>query len=152
MKTQSKKVGLGVIFFMFFMVSFMVKASDTNFGTYKIEKATENVMISNVTVETYTIEYSNMDKLVYVMIVPNKKSVHYIVRTDDFELQYLCKNDKFGVDYLDSEFATMDKQDVVKKINRASFLYQKVICMGEKSHDYRLNLIANYLPEIYIVD
>lgn len=148
MKTQSKKVGWGVFLSMFFIAIFTLQASETNFGTYKVEKTNENVLINNVSVEKFVIEYSNLDKPVCVMIVLNKKSVHYIVRTDGFELEYLYKNNKFGVAFLDSEFATMKKQDVQKKINRKNFLYQKVISSGDQSDEYRLNLIACYLPEL----
>lgn len=152
MKTLNRVLLLSVMFFTSVIVSAQTENDATKLGNFKVEKATEKLTINNEAVETYVIQYAALDQPVYVAVVTEKNCENYIVRTNGFEIQYTCKKDKFGISYVETRFATLEKSDVMKKINRPNFLNQRVLSSsGPKPVDYQLSLIASYLPDVMIV-
>lgn len=149
MKSVLKLTGVSFIFIVFFMVGAMANTAATKFGEFEVAQAQDKMMVNGTEVETYVITYNDLEMPIYVGVYKDKKCEHYIVRTDSFEIEYRCKNGRFGVTYVDKDYATVNVEAVQKKLNRENFLYQKMIFKGEKTESYKLNLIASYLPELY---
>ncbi len=133
-------------------LSVVAQSSFTNSGDFKVTKSESQMMVEGVEVPTFTIQYENMEAPVQVGIVEEDGCKNYIVRGDGFEIQYVCKKNKFGICYTESKYATMDRREMAKKVNRSEFLHQRVITSsGPKPDKYNVKLIASYLPEVMAV-
>ncbi len=125
------------------------KEMATGFGDYTLKRADVPMVVNETPVETYVVSYDKMEEPIYIGVVTDKKCKNYIVRTNGFEIQYVCKRNKFGICYTESRFATMDQEELQKKINRSAFLHQRVISSsGPKPDVYHVSLIASYLPDV----
>lgn len=149
MKTLVEKSRIGLLLVVFFMIGMLANASSSRFGAFEIKKSQNQMVVNNEKVETYIIQYENLKAPVMVGVYADKKCTHYIVRVEGFEIEYQCKNERFGAAFVNDKYATVNMTAVQKNLNLDNFRYQKVISTGEKSETYKLNLIGSYLPEIY---
>lgn len=124
------------------------KNAETEFGTYTvIESEKSNPVIMKGDNE-YTIHYAELDAPVSVKVVEQNDCKVYLVRTNGYEVQYVCNGSTFGVQYMSEEFASIPVKEMQKKLNRTAYLHQRVLSQGIKSEKEFVRLIACYLPEL----
>ncbi len=117
-------------------------------GQYTITHSEAPIVYDNQVLETYDLRYENATNGVKIAVVDEKKCKTFIVRNDDFEVQYNCQNGVFGVKKIEKRFQEIPEEEMNMKLNRVSYYSQRVICQGKKSTDDYLGLIACYFPEL----
>jgi hypothetical protein len=120
----------------------------TEFGKYTIVVSDAPMVVNNEVVKTYDLMYENTTNPVRVGLIQEEQCTTFLVRTDDFEIQYSCNKGVFGVKKIESRFQTLPKEEMDAKLNRVSYFAQRVICTNKKSEDELLGLIACYFPAL----
>ncbi len=120
----------------------------SDFGRYTIVKSNTPMVVNNVEIETYNLTYENTKNPILVGVVPEKKCTTFIVRSDEFEIQYSCNSGVFGVNKIEDRFRELPKEANEARLNRVSYFSQKVISQYPKSQDELLGLIACYFPSL----
>jgi len=118
-------------------------------GVFTVEKSTEFISIDGQELETYIITYENSEKQVKVAIDKNDKNCKkYLVCCEDLSIQYVCRENYFGVEKLDRKYIKEGYQTNVYKMNQGSFYHQKIITREDKTDRNCLGLIAVYYPQL----
>lgn len=120
----------------------------TEFGKYTVMVSDAPMVINNEAVKTYDLMYENTNNPIRVGLVKEEKCTTYVVRTDDFEIQYSCNNGVFGVKKTESRFQTLPKEEIDAKLDRVNYFSQRVISTNKKSEEELLGLIACYFPKL----
>jgi hypothetical protein len=118
----------------------------TDFGNYVVTVSDEPMMINGEKVKTYDLNYENTNSPVQIGVVNEKNCVSYIVRSDEFEIQYSCKKGVFGVKKVEKKYQTLPQEEMDTKLDKVNYFAQRVICTNKKSEDELLGLIACYFP------
>lgn len=120
----------------------------TEFGKYTVRVSDEPMVINGSAIKTFDLMYENTSNPIHVGLVKEEKCSTFIVRTDDFEIQYSCNKGVFGVKKIESRFQTLPKEEMDAKLDRVNYFSQRVICTNPKSEDELLGLIACYFPKL----
>ena len=120
----------------------------TEFGNYSITVADAPMMINNEALKTYDLMYDKTSNPVKIGVVKTEDCSKFIVRTDEFEVQYTCNNGVFGVKKIDARYQQLPKEEIDAKLERFNYFSQRVICQDKKSEDELLGLIACYFPKL----
>lgn len=120
----------------------------TEFGKYTIVKSDAPMVVGKEVLETYELTYENTDAPIRVGLLKEKDCTTYVVRSDEFEILYTCKNHVFGVKKMDKKLQQLPKEEMDAKLNKVSYYAQRVICQNKKSNDELLGLIACYFPNL----
>ena len=78
----------------------------------------------------------------------SKKCRNFIVRADNFEIEYVCKNHVFGVRKVNESYRAVDPSVVDARLDNFQYYAQKVISQNPKNEEELLGLIACYLPSL----
>ena len=76
----------------------------TEFGNYSITVADAPMMINNEAVKTYNLMYDKTSNPVKIGVVKADDCSKFIVRTDEFEVQYTCNKGVFGVKKIEAQY------------------------------------------------
>lgn len=144
---------ISAVFLMTLFLSANSKAENKNAAdkNYTIEAASSSSSSSSNYIETgnaYKIYFETLDSPMEVTVNEHSEGTDFIVKNNDFEVMYCLRGNVFGVSYLQEEYATVEKEKMYKKIDRKSFLHQKVITQNKKSEKEYIQLIASYVPEL----
>ncbi len=120
----------------------------TEFGNYSITVADAPMMINNEALKTYDLMYDKTSNPVKIGVVKTENCSKFIVRTDEFEVQYTCNNGVFGVKKIEAQYQQLPKEEIDAKLERFNYFSQRVICQDKKSEDELLGLIACYFPKL----
>lgn len=120
----------------------------TNFGKYSIVKSETPMVLNNVAIRTYDLMYENTANPVRIGVIKEKKCTTFVVRSDQFEVQYSCNKGVFGVKKMDKEYRSLPEATCDSKFNKVNFYAQRVICQNPKSEEDLLGLIACYFPNL----
>jgi len=120
----------------------------TEFGKYTVMVSNTPMVINNEEVKTYDLSYENTSNPIQVGVVKAEECVTYIVRSDEFEIEYTCNKGVFGVKKIESKYQTLPKEEMDAKLDRVNYFAQRVICKNKKSEDELLGLIACYFPKL----
>lgn len=120
----------------------------TELGQYSISNSTEAIIIGNVALKTYEVKYSNNESPVLIGVQKTKKCCNFIVRSGNFEVEYVCKNHVFGVKRIDKEFQTVSPDVVNRLMDNYDFYTQRVITQNPKTEEELIGLIASYFPSL----
>ncbi|WP_346854097.1 hypothetical protein [uncultured Draconibacterium sp.] len=128
----------------------MTGNSLTEFGKYTIVNSDVPMVYNDQALKTFELTYENTNNPVTIGLLceDKEKCKTFIVRTDDFEIEYTCKNQVFGVKKIEPRFQELPKEEMEMKLNKVSYYSQRVICQNKKSEDELLGLIACYLPDL----
>lgn len=124
----------------------------TDFGKYTVMVSNMPMVINDEVVKTYDLTYENTSEPIRIGIVKEKECVTYIVRSDEFEIEYTCNKGVFGVKKIESKYQTLPKEELDAKMCRVNYFSQRVICKNKKSEDELLGLIACYFPKLILED
>ena len=75
----------------------------TDFGKYTIVKSDNPMVADGKVLETYELAYENTSNPIRVGVLCEKKCTNFIVRSDEFEVQYMCNKGVFGVKKIDTQ-------------------------------------------------
>ncbi|HSO88066.1 MAG TPA: hypothetical protein VLQ91_16055 [Draconibacterium sp.] len=120
----------------------------TEFGKYTIMVSDAPMVINDEKVTTYDLMYENTSNAVRVGLVKEENCTTFVVRTDDFEIQYSCNKGVFGVKKIENRFQTLPKEEMDARLDRVNYFAQRVICTNKKSEEELLGLIACYFPKL----
>jgi len=120
----------------------------TDFGKYTIMVSDDPMVINDESVKTYDLTYENTSNPIHIGVVKGEECLTFIVRTNDFEVQYNCNKGIFGVKKIETRYQTLPKEEMDAKLDRVSYFSQRVICNNKKSEDELLGLIACYFPSL----
>lgn len=120
----------------------------TDLGKYTIVNADVPMVVKNQELKTYDLKYENSGTTVKIGVLTEKECKNFVVRTNDFEVQYTCNNGVFGVKKIEKRFQDLPKEEMDAKLNKVSYYAQRVICQDKKSEDELLGLIACYFPNL----
>lgn len=120
----------------------------TNFGKYTIVKSDAPMVVDNKVVKTFDLMYENTSAPVRIGVVETKNCTNFLLRSDEFEIQYVCRNNVFGVKKMDKKFRELPAEATDSKLNKASYFAQRIICQNPKTEDELLGLIACYFPHL----
>jgi hypothetical protein len=120
----------------------------TEFGNYSITVADAAMMVNNEEVKTYDLMYDNTSSPVKIGVIKTEDCSKFIVRTDEFEVQYTCNKGVFGVKKIEAQYQQLPKEEIDAKLERFNYFSQRVICQDKKSEDELLGLIACYFPKL----
>ncbi len=120
----------------------------TDLGNYSITKSEVPMIVNNKEVETYDLIYENASSPVKIGVIDEKKCKTFLVRSSEFEAQYACERNFFGVKKMDKKYRQLSEAISDAKINRVSLYAQRVITQNPKSEEDLLGLIACYLPNL----
>jgi len=126
----------------------MTGNSSSDFGMYTITNSDSPIVYDNQVLETYELSYENTANAVQIGILQEKKCRTFIVRNDEFEIQYTCTDGVFGVKKLEKRFQEIPEEEMNLKLDRVGYYAQRVICQDKKTVDEYLGLIACYLPDL----
>ena len=120
----------------------------TDFGKYTVMVSNMPMVLEDEVVKTYELTYENTSNPVQIGVLKEKECKTYVVRSDEFEIEYTCNNGVFGVKRIEQRFQTLPKEELDARLNRVSYFQQRVICKNKKSEDEILGLIACYFPQL----
>lgn len=120
----------------------------TELGKYTIAQSDVPMVINNEAVKTYDLMYENTTYPVRVGLVQDEQCTTFVVRTDDFEIEYTCNKGVFGVKMIEPKYQTLPMEEINARINRVSYFAQRVISTNKKSEKELLGLIACYFPTL----
>jgi len=120
----------------------------TELGDYAISTSNKSLTIGNETLKTYRLDYTNSDSPVLIGVKKTKKCINFVVRTDNFEVEYICKNHVFGVKRIDKAYQTVNTDLVNEMMNNAQYYTQRIISQNPKTEEELLGLIACYFPSL----
>ncbi len=120
----------------------------TELGDYQISQSSKELTIGNDAVKTYELTYSNSESPVLIGIQKTKKCMNFIVRTNNFEVMYVCDHHVFGVKRISKEYQTISSDAISKLMDNTDFYSQRVITQNPKTETELLGLIACYFPSL----
>jgi hypothetical protein len=126
----------------------MTGSSLTDFGRYTLVNSNAPMVVDNQVLKTYELTYENAANPILIGVVKEKDCKTFIVRSDEFEIEYTCIKGVFGVKKMEQKYASLPKAEVDSKMNKVSYYSQRVICQNNKSEDELLGLIACYFPNM----
>lgn len=146
---------LSVLFVMILLSSLSLSAATvvgethSDLGRYWLKKAANHMTVDGTEIDTYSVHYDNLNTSVYIGIINKTQDcTEFIVKTDDFEVLYTCKNGKFGIKHLPSKYASRSIEENKNGLNMANFSSQKRISNTPQTKQEMLSLIAAMLPNV----
>ena len=118
----------------------------TELGQYTVSLSPEAITIGNEVLNTYQLVYSESDSPVLIGVKKTKKCMNFIVRTEDFEIEYICNKNVFGVKKVNEEYREVDLATVNAMLDNSQYYAQRVISQTPKNEEELLGLIACYFP------
>jgi len=123
-------------------------SSLTDFGNFTMVNSEVPMVVNNKALKTYDLMYENTNDVIRVGLVKEKDCTTFIVRSDEFEVEYTCNKGVFGVKKIEAQYQELPKKEMDLKLNKVSYYSQRVICQNKKSEDELLGLIACYFPTL----
>ena len=120
----------------------------TNFGSYTIVDSDSKMVLDNKVVKAYDLKYGNVNSTFRIGVLCEDECTSFVVRSDEFEIEYACNKGVFGVKKIEKRFQELPQAANNEKLNKVSYYAQRVICQGKKTEDELLGLIACYLPSM----
>jgi len=153
------KTKLGILTVCLLLVSLFAVAKEkgtsqlsgqslTELGQYNIRITDDAIQVGDELLKTYELKYTNCDTPVLIGVKKTKKCVNFIVRTDNFEIEYVCNKNVFGVKRVNKEYQTISTVAINEMLDNVDFFHQRVISQYPKTEKELLGLIACYFPSL----
>jgi hypothetical protein len=120
----------------------------TDFGKYTIVNSDAPMVVNNEVIKTYDLMYENTNNSVRIGLVKEKNCTTFLVRSDEFEIEYTCINGVFGVKKIEDKYRELPQEEMRAKLDKVAYYSQRVICQNKKTNDELLGLIACYFPNL----
>jgi len=123
-------------------------SSLSEFGKYSIEMSEVPMKLNNEEVKTYELVYENTNRTIQVGVLPERNCTNFILKTDMFEVEYVCNKGVFGVKKIDKGYANISKEMNEAVLDKVGYYAQRVITQNPKTEEELLGLIACYFPRL----
>jgi hypothetical protein len=120
----------------------------SEFGKYSVQMSDTPMKINGQELKTYELSYENTDHSVQIGVLPQENCTNFILKTNLFEVEYVCNKGVFGVKKINRDYASISKDMNEAVLNRVGYYAQRVISQNPKSEDELLGLIACYFPDL----
>jgi hypothetical protein len=121
--------------------------SHTKLGDYQLSSSTNMLVVDDVAYKTWDLSYTGCNEKYTLFFVPGSSgNCCFTVRGKDFEIRYAIAPEGFGARLVDSQFRTISKKDVMKRINKDQLLSQEILTTNHLSEEEYLGMIACFLP------
>lgn len=121
----------------------------TELGQYTIHTSANALKIGDEALKTYELNYNNGASPILIGVKKTKNNcMNFIVRTNNFEVEYVCKKHVFGVKRINKEYQTVDTKVIDDMMDNFDFYTQRVISQNPKTEEELLGLIACYFPSL----
>jgi len=158
-KLKNMKTRIGFFALCLLLVSMFATAKEsgtalisgeslTELGQYSISTSNEMLKIGNEALKTYELSYANSDSPVLIGVKKTKKCMNFIVRSKNFEVEYVCNKHVFGVKRMNKEYQTISSSEINQMMDNADFYSQRIISQYPKTEEELLCLIACYFPSL----
>lgn len=153
------KTKLGILTVCLLLASFFAVAKEkgtsllsgqslTELGQYSIRVSNHAMQFGDEFLKTYELNYTNYDSPVLIGVKKTKNCRNFIVRTDNFEIEYVCNKNVFGVKRINKEYQTISPAVINQMLDNADFYSQRIISQYPKTEEELLCLIACYFPSL----
>jgi hypothetical protein len=122
--------------------------SMTELGSYTIQESSKALKIGDEALKTYELSYTNSDTPVLIGVKKTKKCMNFIVRTANFEMEYVCNKHVFGVKRVNQNYQTIPAEKINAMLDNSDYFRQRVISQNPKTEPELLGLIACYFPSL----
>lgn len=137
-------------------ILFALSISVCNVNASEIIKETESFTISTNnaieadlnTNQSWTIEYSEVSKMIKIEKHSIKNGAEYIVRNNFFEVRYINTDKGFGVKKIKSKQRTIDPVINEAVINNKEMKNQALLNSNKLSEEKALTYIASFVPHL----
>lgn len=123
--------------------------SNTTFGNYELSSSSQAVVINESAFKTWTLTYPETNKSFVVICFKSEEGCCFIVRNDEFEIQYSNKEGNFGVELVNSDMRTIKKKEIMNRIGYEKFMSQQLLTSTPKTEEEYLGLIACFMPLLF---
>ena len=123
-------------------------SSLSEFGNYSIEAAKAPMTVDGQDLKTYELVYENANRAVQIGVLPAKNCTNFILKTDMFEIEYVCRNHVFGVKKISRSYAGISKEINEVVLDKVGYFAQRIITQNPKTEAELLGLIACYFPNL----
>jgi hypothetical protein len=158
-KTEIMKTKILIITICLTIVSFGIQArvkdakaitgmSLSEFGKYSIEMTDAPMKIKGMELKTYELVYENANRSVQIGVLPESNCTNFILKTDLFEIEYVCNKGTFGVKKMNRDYANIAKDMNEAVLDKVGYFSQRVITQNPKTEEELLGLIACYFPNL----
>jgi hypothetical protein len=120
----------------------------TELGQYKISTTDKAMKINDESLKTYELCYSGCKCPVLIGVKNSKQCKNFIVRSNNFEVEYVCKKHVFGVKRINKDYQTISTAVIDDMMDNADFFRQRIISQNPKTEEELLGLIACYFPSL----
>jgi hypothetical protein len=120
----------------------------SEFGKYSVQLSETPMKIKGTELKTYELTYENADKSVMIGVLPQESCTNFVVKTDLFEIEYVCNKGVFGVKKINRDYASLSKDMNEAVLDRVDYYSQRIISQNPKTEDELLGLIACYFPNL----
>lgn len=111
--------------------------SNTLLGEYLITPAGENL---------YQLSYANGEGTFNIEVCKGEKECCYLLRSDAFEVMYLCNELGFGMRRMPDKYKKIETSAYKQLIESEAFSQQSLLTNLKKNESEALSLIACFLP------
>ncbi|SRR5574344_2128380 len=123
--------------------------SNTSFGNYELSYSNQAVVINDTAYRTWTLSYPGVNKSFVVICLRGESGCCFIVRNDEFEIQYSNKEGDFGAELVNSDMRSIKKKDILKQVGYEKLINQQLLTSGQKTEEEYLGLIACFMPMLF---
>jgi hypothetical protein len=120
----------------------------TDFGAFTLVESQTKMVVANQAIPTWELIYENTSKPLQIGVIKDKKCTSFLVRSGEFEAQYSCAKNVFGVKKMDSQYRELPEEEFNSKLSKTDFYAQRVISQKPKTEEEMLGLIACYFPNL----
>lgn len=122
----------------------------SSFGNYKLISSDELIPLMDKNCHTFTISYDKTPLAVRIIVCKEKNCRTYLVLSDKLNIQYVCRNEYFGVERISKKFEAMGYKTTDTWLNRLEYFHQKVLGPGQLTDIEATSLIAAYFPMLIL--
>ena len=126
-------------------------STHTSYGNYTLTETDNVIIINNVAYKIWDLCYQSCKEKYQILCAPgDTKNCFFIVRGDDFEVQYSSSNKGFGAKLVDKSIRSVKKELVMHKIDQNKLINQGVLTDKNQTPEEYLGLIACFLPLLFV--
>lgn len=126
-------------------------STHTSYGNYTLTETDNVIIINNVAYKIWDLCYQSCKEKYQILCAPcNTNNCYFIVRGEDFEVQYSTSSRGFGAKLVDKPLQSVKKELVMHKIDQNKLVNQEVLTDKVKTSEEYLGLIACFMPLLLI--
>ena len=119
---------------------------NTEFGDYSISLSDSPSEMKGKNITSYDLTYNNINQRIVIAMEETKKCRNFVVKYSNFEVQYVCTKEGFGVRRIENKFSSIHPAIVNSLMDEKQFACQQRILNEAQSTEELLHIIAGYFP------